>query len=167
MNGEQKELYRATIDLWQCLCDLHQRLYECTTNEYNALLSSELEKTEEYLKKKKNIINKINIEEQNRQKLIEEILGPKKLSNEYRFSDLKAYFNQFEIEKEGNHLNNFNLILMDTIKKIRQQNKKNQLFLNRAMLSLEGLKLPLGEKSSLSLYNKKGKKLKKVDLKEV
>ena len=167
MNNEDKEIYRATIDMWQCLCDLHQRLYECTANECNALLTSEIEKTSELLEKKKSIINKISLEEKNRQKLIEEILGPKKLSNEYRFSDLKAHFNQFEIEREGNHLNNFNLILLDTIKKIREQNKKNQLFLNRAMLSLEGLKLPPGEKASLSLYNKKGKKLNKVDLKEV
>ena len=167
MNNEQKELYRTTIDLWQGLCELHQRLYECTANEYNALLTSEIEKTNELLEKKQFIINNINTAEKNRQKLVEEILGPKKLSNTYRFSDLKAHFDQFEIEREGNHLNNFNLILLDTIKKIRQQNKKNQLFLNRAMLSLEGLKLPPGEKTSLSLYNKKGKKLNKVDLKEV
>ena len=52
MNNEQKELYRTTIDLWQGLCELHQRLYECTANEYNALLTSEIEKTNELLEKK-------------------------------------------------------------------------------------------------------------------
>ena len=167
MTLEQRELYKSIINLWQRLCNLHQSLLEVTTEEYTSLLSSDLEKTAEILETKKNLIKEIAKEDLIRQKLVSEILGPETLADGYKFSDLKTFFNKFEIESKGNHLNNFNLILLDTINKIKAQNKKNRFFINRAMISLDGLKLPSNINPNHSLYNKNGKKLKKLDVKGV
>ncbi len=167
MNNEQKELYKSIINLWQRLCNLHQSLLEITAEEYHALLSSDLDETSKILEQKKRIIEKINVEEQSRQKLVSEILGPKTLDENFKFKDLKTFFDQFEIESSGNHLNNFNLILLDTIDKIKEQNKKNRFFINRALISLDGLKLPSDQSKRHYLYNKNGKKMKKLDVKGV
>ncbi|MAW06948.1 MAG: hypothetical protein CME61_01555 [Halobacteriovoraceae bacterium] len=167
MTSEEKEQYRTVINLWQSLCGLHQELYEVTCEEYHSLLASSIEETNKILNHKKEVMNKITLEEEKRKKLVNEVLGPEKLSSNTKFSDLKEHFNQFEIEKVGNHLNNFNLILINTINKIKEQNKKNQLFINRAIHSLEGLNIPKGENKQLSIYNNKGKRLKKLDLKGV
>jgi flagellar biosynthesis/type III secretory pathway chaperone len=165
MNQVQKESYKNIVNLWQRMCDLHQALLETTAKEYYSLLSSELENTEKILNEKKLIIEKINIEEKNRKKLVNETLGPSSLDESYTFRDLKKHFDQFEIEREGDHLNNFNLILKDTIEKIKTQNKKNRIFINRALISLDGLKLPYGESKEHSLYNKDGTKQRKLNVK--
>ena len=167
MNKEQKELYKSIINLWQRLCNLHQNLLEITTQEYTALLSSDLEETAKILDQKKVLIEKIGNEEIARQKIVSEILGPNSLDERFKFSDIKNFFNQFEIEKNGNHLNNFNLILLDTIKKIKEQNKKNRFYINRALISLDGLKLPSNQNPEHSIYNKNGKRMKKLDVKGV
>lgn len=167
MNSEQKELYKSIINLWQRLCNLHQNLLETTTSEYNALLSSDLEAASTILEKKKKIIEEIGKEEITRQKLVAEILGPSTLHESFKFTDLKKFFNQFEIEEKGDHLNNFNLILLDTIKKIKEQNKKNRFYINRALISLDGLKLPSSQNPNHSIYNKSGKRMKKLDVKGV
>jgi flagellar biosynthesis/type III secretory pathway chaperone len=167
MNSEQKELYKSTVNLWQRLCNLHQSLLEVTNNEYTALLSSDLDSTTKILEQKKQLIERINKEEHARQKIVSEVLGPSTLHESFRFVDLKKFFNQFEIESKGNHLNNFNLILLDTIAKIKKQNKKNQYFINRALMSLDGLKLPSEQNPNHSIYNKSGKKMKRLDVKGV
>ena len=52
MNQIQKESYKNIVNLWQRMCDLHQKLLEVTVREYSSLLSSELENTEKILEKK-------------------------------------------------------------------------------------------------------------------
>lgn len=165
MNQIQKESYKNIVNLWQRMCDLHQKLLEVTVREYSSLLSSELENTEKILEEKKNIIKQISAEESARKKLVNETLGPSTLDENFTFKDLKKYYDQFEIEKTGNHLNNFNLILKDIIEKIQKQNKKNRIFINRALISLDGLKLPAGESREHSLYNKDGTKQRKLNVK--
>ena len=48
--------------------------------------------------------------------------------------------NEFPIEKEQKHLFRFNTLLIDLIEKIQLQNKKNQVFVNKALQSLKTIR---------------------------
>ena len=49
-----------------------------------------------------------------------------------------------------------NLVLLDIVNKIQEQNKKNQVFLNRALLSLKELKDSFGGRTNYETYSSTG-----------
>ena len=53
-------------------------------------------------------------------------------------------------------LKNLNALLIDIVQKIQEQNKKNQMFLNRAMLSLREIKQGFTGKKTYSTYGADG-----------
>ena len=86
---------------------------------------------------------------------IQTLLGPD--NNMKNFRELIDYFsNTMPEEKEHKHLQRFNNLLIDLIGKIKDQNKKTQLFINKAIYSLQTIRdEAMGVKPN-TVYNKKG-----------
>ena len=155
---EQMRLYYFRVnDIWQKLCEFHSHLYDLTCEEYNFLLSSDLEELDEIVQLKDRTVQ--NIAELNdiRTELIDELnetgLLGKKIGN---VQDRLLAMDKLETEKGQNYLYKFNELLIDIIENIQRQNKKNKIFLNKAIISMGKLKAEaLGQKNYDS-YDSKG-----------
>ena len=156
MNQKTDFFYFKITDLWKKLCEQHASLLDYTFDEYSFLLGSDVEKLEETVKDKIVIVKKIEGLDKLRRGLIDEINREFPNSKIKNIKDLLLMMKQHNFEKNYNHLSKFNALLEDIIKKIQTQNKKNQLFINRALVSLKGIREEsLGEKN-YSVYNAKG-----------
>lgn len=145
------------IDLWHEFCEKHTDLYEFTCDEYMHLLSSDIDQLNITLAEKKTLLAEISDLDQHRKDVTDEILtlmnvkaGPQKLS--YLLSCLK----QTEETQAASHIEKLNLVLLDIIEKIQDQNKKNQIFLNKAILSLKDLKESFNGKVQYKTYSATG-----------
>ncbi len=70
--------------------------------------------------------------------------------------ELVLLMERFEKEKERRHLFDFNELLIDIIDKIQDQNKKNQLFINKAIISLRSLRRSANGRPHVELYKADG-----------
>lgn len=144
MNSSRKEFelkIKAEYlgDVWQNFCQLHSLLYELTCDEYMHLLASDMDKLDDTLLKKEEVISEINQLEQTRVEVIDDLnilLG----TNVSKLSDFSELLRQHNLITIGQRVDKLNLILLDIIEKLQDQNKKNQIFLNKALLSLQELK---------------------------
>lgn len=156
-NGKDaKEIqYFQITDLWRRLCEEHSLLFDQTCEEYSLLLKSQLDLIEDKIKEKEETISRINTLEKLRKEIVEDI---KKTAQQelQSVSDLIHYMSDLSFEKEQKHLFRFNALLIDIIQKIQEQNKKNQLFLNKALLSLRELRLEATGQKNYSTYNARG-----------
>ena len=64
--------------------------------------------------------------------------------------------NQYPVELKEKHLFRFNALLIDLIEKIQNQNKRNQLFINKALHSLKEIRQDVLGKKSYSTYTSRG-----------
>tara|TARA_B100001971_G_scaffold214585_1_gene252881 strand:+ start:88374 stop:88880 length:507 start_codon:yes stop_codon:yes gene_type:complete len=142
-------------DVWQNFCQLHSLLYELTCDEYVHLLSSDLDKLDDTLNNKQEVIAEINqLEEQRAQTIheINQLLGTdvQKIS---AFTDLLREHNLTNV---STRIDKLNLILLDVIEKLQDQNKKNQIYLNKALISLQELKDSFGGGKKYKTYGANG-----------
>ena len=153
--------YQQTVEIWDSFCRLHQELFEKTCDEYQLLLKGELEQLQDLIQHKDSLIAQIAETEKLRQNTIhslnEKLPSSEKIMNVIQLLDL--------LQKEEERLtmpalSNLNALLIDIIKAIQEQNKKNQIFLNKAMISLKGLKDSFAGKSSPALYGRDGQTTK-------
>ncbi len=148
-------LYFQTTDLWKRLCEEHMDLFNCTCDEYTLLLNSEIEQLEIKIKEKGQIIDRIKELELIRQDVIVRLnaISEKEIES---VSDLLIFMTKYEVENKEKHLFRFNALLIDMIEKIQAQNKRNQLFINKALRSLKDIRMDaLGEKN-YQTYTSKG-----------
>lgn len=145
------------IDLWRDFCEKHTLLYEFTCDEYMHLLSSDMDKLNNTLQDKKELLEHINLLDSQRMTLTDEILilmevetPPKKLIF------LLNYFKKSGEDDVANQIEKLNLVLLDIIEKIQDQNKKNQIFLNKAIHSLKELKQSFSGKTRYNTYSAAG-----------
>lgn len=157
MKHDEKELfYFRVADVWRRLCDEHNTLLDQTCDEYALLLSSKLEELEEKIEQKKETILRIGKLEKLRAALINELNNSREKKVE-SVHELIIEMQEFEIKNNERHLFRFNALLIDMIEKIQTQNKRNQLFINKALLNLKAIREEaLGEKS-YSTYTSNGK----------
>ena len=155
-NDRMAIFYFQVTDLWKRLCEEHVDLFNLTCDEYSLLLSSQLEELEEKLIEKNNTIKKINQLEKIRRELIadlNEFLPDQTVDS---VSSLLGVMNQYEVENKEKHLFRFNALLIDLIEKIQNQNKRNQLFINKALHSLKQIRQDVLGKKSYSTYSSRG-----------
>lgn len=154
---EKKFFYHNILTLWEGFCKLHKDLYELTCEEYLTLLSSDIDKIESMLPVKEEIIAKIGELERERATLIEDLnakgLTPTRI---LRAGDLLTAFADLDKENGLPALQNLNSLLIDIVTKIQEQNKKNQVFLNKAMLSVRDMKNGFSGKKTYSTYGADG-----------
>ena len=149
--------YQNIIDIWEKFCVLHKELYDLTCAEYLILLEGDLEKLESLIPNKENIIAEVNlIEEQRAQVIIELNQINSQPDIIHKASDLIHYFTSLETENNLFALKNLNDLLIDIIERLQEQNKKNQLFLNKAMLSIQDLKQGFSGKKVFTTYGSDG-----------
>lgn len=156
MTREEKELfyYRVT-DLWRRLCEEHNTLLDQTCEEYALLLASKLEELENKIDEKKDTMARIGSLEKLRAEVIEAInkKGGVKVES---VNQLIEQMQEFEQENNQMHLFRFNALLIDMIEKIQAQNRRNQLFINKALLNLKAIREEALGQKSYSTYTKKG-----------
>lgn len=151
-------LYFRVTDIWKEFCELHTKLFDVTCEEYSLLLQSDIDHLENKVLEKELLIETISLVEKLRSEIIAEMNEDsnieKKISNS---SDLLTHFSQFSIEKEQRHLFNFNSLLIDIIEKVQAQNKKNQLFISKAISGLREIREDAAGIKSYQIYEKTGK----------
>jgi flagellar biosynthesis/type III secretory pathway chaperone len=120
------------------------------------LLSSELDLLEEKLFEKNEIIARIGALEVIRREIIIELNALLPEKNIDSVSSLLDVMRSYEVEKNQKHLFRFNALLIDIIEKIQAQNKRNQLFINKALISLKQIRIEATGKKNFSTYSSKG-----------
>ena len=140
----EKRLLEEFILVWKQFCDLHQHLYQITCKEYKLLLEGHIDRLGKYLKEKINIINQIKDVEVRRKKYImclPSIAGASQLLDYMQSEELREY----------------NTDLIDIIEKIQMQNKKNQMFINKARYNLRKIKDEFSGHHSTPSYDSRGR----------
>jgi flagellar biosynthesis/type III secretory pathway chaperone len=157
MDGKNLKLeleYDRVVSLWQKLCEYHTSLYEFTLEEYALLLESKIDELDELLVRKQEVIDQISVIDQARQSMITEL---NQESNDIKnVTDLLNYFKELEAKKSDKYLSKFNSLLIEIIERVQDQNRKNQIFLNRAIGSLREIRLSFQGKKTLTTYNSQG-----------
>lgn len=157
MDGRELKLeldYDRVVSLWQKLCEYHTSLYEFTLEEYALLIESKIEELDELLVRKQETIDQIAATDRSRQLIIQELnQDGYQITN---VTDLLNHFKNIEAKKEDKYLSKFNSLLIEIIERIQEQNRKNQIFLNRALCSLRDIKLSFQGKKTLTTYNSQG-----------
>lgn len=149
--------YQSVLTLWEGFCQLHKELYDLSCDEYLTLLESNIDKLEEMLPVKEEIISRISELEKDRAELIDAINRSELFSSPIqKAGDLLAAFSDIEDQRGVPALKNLNSLLVDIIQKLQEQNKKNQMFLNRAMRSLNEIKQGFGGKKVYTTYGADG-----------
>ena len=157
MESNSKSIFYFQItDVWKRHCELHSELFDLTCDEYSLLLKSDLDNLEKKIIEKNHIISIIAENEIIRNEVITKMntLSEKKINS---ISDVINYFSDFEPEKKDKHLYRFNELLIDIISKIQDQNKKNQIFINKAINSLRVIREDATGKTTVNTYNSSGK----------
>lgn len=156
MNEKLGSLYFQMTDLWKQFCEEHNELFNLTCDEYSLLLQSELDLLEEKIQEKNECIQRIGTLELIRRDLITEVnqLYPNKTIDSV--SALLEVMSAYEVESNQKHLFRFNALLLDIIGKIQAQNKRNQLFINKALHSLQLIRLEATGKKNFTSYTSKG-----------
>lgn len=154
---EKKLFYQRAISIWEEFCHLHKDLYDLTCDEYLTLLESDIDKLEKLLPLKEEIISKISELEKERSELIDTLNTTALFSNNIsRSNELIQAFAIIEQENGIAALKNLNSLLIDIIQKLQDQNKKNQVFLNKAMISLREVKQGFTGKKQYTTYGADG-----------
>ena len=152
-------IYFRVTDLWQRLCEKHTTLLNLTFDEYALLLESDLEKLDTKTEEKEKTNNEVIALEKVRAQIIDELnqfLMSKNLDPIESVSDLIMVMDIYEKKNDQRHLFRFNSLLIDLIEKIQEQNKKNQLFINKALLSLKQIREEVMGDKNYSTYNNRG-----------
>lgn len=153
---EQKLEVGRLYDLWSDFCEMHTSLYEITCDEYMHLLASDINSLEDSIQDKTKILEQINNLETRRQELSESLAASFKEEKPQKLSDLITMLTKHgEAEIAGN-IEKLNLVLIDIIEKIQEQNKKNQVFLNKAIYSLKELRESFTGKKKSNTYSARG-----------
>ncbi len=152
--------YWQIVQIWESFCKQHSHLYEKTCDEYVALLHSNLDHLEVIVADKEQHIREIGILEQQRSDLIQKINN--ELDEESAIknvSGLLLLMQDFERSREMKPLFRLNKLLIDIIERIQGQNKKNQYFLNKAMISMKEINNQLKGKKNYQTYGATGQTL--------
>ena len=150
----KKDLWVEEISLiWKTFCELHQKLLEITCREYQLLLQSRMEALDEVLKTKVGTIYEIKKLEIKRKDIVKNLPFPIK-----KTSELIEYMKTLSANKaEQNNIKKYNDLLIETIAKIQEQNKKNQMFINKARHNLRNIREEVLGQKPTSTYDSKGK----------
>jgi flagellar biosynthesis/type III secretory pathway chaperone len=154
---EKKLYYQRAIGVWEGFCELHKELYDLTCDEYLTLLESDIEKLEKMLPLKEEIISRIGELEKERTELIDTLNSTALFTTKItRAGELLTAFSSLDQAAGIPALKNLNALLIDIIQKIQEQNKKNQMFLNKAMISLREVKQGFTGKKQYTTYGADG-----------
>lgn len=149
--------HQAAIEIWEQFCRSHHDLYELTCDEYQALLSGEIEALEDIIAKKEAVVATVNHWEAQRATLIATMNAERESGAEItNVTGLLKALAPAEESLPIPALHNLNALLIDVITRIQEQNKRNQVFLNRAMSSLREIREGFSGKKQYTTYGADG-----------
>lgn len=148
--------FTELIELWKEFCQSHTSLYELTCEEYQHMISSEIDSLETVVDTKKQLIDYINVLDERRQAIINEIKTESNRDDLNKSNQIIEFLKEIGKETTAKELASYNDLLVEIVEKIQDQNKTNQIFLNRAIISLQELKENFKGKKSFKTYNFKG-----------
>jgi flagellar biosynthesis/type III secretory pathway chaperone len=160
MKETVQNLYFEFVDLWKSLCDIHNQLYQITCEEYLALLNSNIDRVNSLLEEKEHLMKSIDDLEAHRFKLVLKVSETANLPAA-NFSKFKTVYDFLLIElnlKEENPLLKYHKLMVELIEKTQDQNKKNRIFLNKALLSIQELRNELNGTTKVNNYSRTGEK---------
>ncbi len=147
----------AIADLWQEQCSMHTRLFELTCDEYTHLLASDMDELDDSIEQKRLLIQDIEKMDKIRKSLVQEINSQWSEAKIEKVHNLVGFLTSKGQTNNAQRIEKLNLVLMDIIDKIQAQNKRNQLFLNKALISLRELKDSFGgAKKQYKTYGSNG-----------
>ncbi len=149
--------YIQTLEIWEKFCLLHKELYELTAKEYLLLLENNLEELTSITNQKELIFKDVNAIESHRNDIISDL--NKNISEDNKIkkvSELIAYFRPIEEKRNLNSLLNLHNLLINIIEQLQEQNKKNQIYINKAILSAKELQESFKGKKSFKTYGADG-----------
>lgn len=147
----------AIADLWQEQCSLHTRLFELTCDEYTHLLASDMDELDESIEQKSIVIKDIEKLDKQRQALVKELNAQWEDANIFKVNTLVEFLKANGQNNNAERIEKLNLVLIDIVEKVQAQNKKNQVFLNKALISLRELKESFsGGKKQFKTYGSNG-----------
>lgn len=149
---------QTVLSLWQQFCERHHELLLLTTREYSELLSNDLDKLEETVQEKNNVLIQIDQLDKERHEVINSINtllnGQNKVTS---ISDLISVLrNSDDTKNMAEVLSKQNELLISLINDLRLQNRKSQHFLVKAINSIRGLKDEMTGNKSYTSYGPKG-----------
>ena len=150
-------LYFQITDVWKRHCELHSELFDLTCDEYSLLLKSDLDNLEKKIEEKNYILSVIRDNEIIRDEVVAKIKTSSNKKEVTNIKDVISFFSDFEPEMKDKHLYRFNELLIDIIGKIQDQNKKNQIFINKAINSLRAIREDATGKQTVNTFNSQGK----------
>lgn len=154
---QAKHYYQKVVSIWEGFCQLHKELYDLTCEEYLTLLASDIDKLETMVPLKEEIIAKIGELEKERSELIDRLNESKIFTTPItRVGELLNAFSDMDSKEAIPALRNLNALLIDIIEKLQGQNKKNQLFLNKAMMNIREIKDGFAGKKTYTTYGADG-----------
>ena len=160
MNEKNQMILRLKLtelnSVWQEYCESHNSLYDLTCDEYMHLLSSDIESLEETLEAKNDKIEYIKTLEAKRVEVLTELNELSEDIDVKKIGDVLELAKVLDDQSETNRLEKLNLLLLDIVEKIQDQNKLNQLFLNKAILSLRDLKDSFSGRKTFKTYGSNG-----------
>ncbi len=144
------------ISVWTEFCQEHTALYDLTCEEYVHLLSSDIDKLESVVELKNKKLNQISELDIQRKAILDNIFSINTDLDLKKVKDVVKCLKENNLDFQANQLSKLNLLLLDIIEKIQDQSKKNQLFLNKAIISLKDLKRSFTGKTSYTTYGSNG-----------
>ena len=155
-NTQLNFYYHEAVQIWEDLCKLHGELFELTCDEYMTLLSSDLDQLETLLPIKDDLIAKVALVDQRRNELIKDLNKMNPDNKISRAGELLGLMSEIDLQLPIPALSKLNALLIDTIYKIQAQNKKNQLFLNKAIINIQELKSEFKGNKTHTTYGRNG-----------
>jgi flagellar biosynthesis/type III secretory pathway chaperone len=144
-------------NIWKDFCIYHSNLLDATFTEYEILLSSDLEDLDEVNAIKKEFINRISSKEMERKILLAQAFEDGILTSKISsLSELEDGFAKYESNEKIEYFSEFSSLLKSIMVNLKLQNKKNQIYINKALNSLSNLKEEMAGKKSTQIYNPKG-----------
>lgn len=159
MKDDTLRLYHhQAIEVWENFCRLHKSLLDLTCEEYEALLSGEVEQIESILPRKEAVMAEISQWDATRVALITSLNDSGAADQPVTsVTQLLRVLKSAEARLGVPALANLNALLIDIITKTQEQNKRNQLFLNKAMNNLREIREGFsGKKKTYTTYGADG-----------
>ncbi|MDA8793806.1 flagellar protein FlgN [Bacteriovoracaceae bacterium] len=136
-----KFLFHNLTNIWEDFCRCHHLLYDFTCQEHINLMESDIDGLEKTALEKDKVLLDIEQLDTLRKECVNDIshiINPNNPAT--KISELIELVEGRVDEKELDTLKKLNLLLIDIIQKLQEQNKRNQIFLNRSIISLNELK---------------------------
>ncbi len=160
MKQESQLLYLEFTELWKTLCDSHNKLYQVTCDEYLALLNSDINLVHQLLSVKEDLMKQIDSLDRERSSLVNRVALQANIPSESlkKFKTVYDYLRDQLALNEQNPLIKYHQLMIELVEKTQDQNKKNRIFLNKALSSIQDLRKELNGNIKVNNYSRTGEK---------